>query len=635
MTPATIGRYQVLGEIGRGGMAVVYRAYDPAADREVAIKVLPRELLHDPTFRARFQREVEAVAALEHPAIVPLYDSGEDAGQPFMVMRLMTGGSLADRLRHGPLPLAQAARIISYLAPALDAAHAARLIHRDIKPDNVLFDHTDQPYLADFGIVGVMQTATILTRSGVVGTPEYMAPELTRPGGLSPLVDVYALGAMLFEMQSGRPPYHADTPIGALIAHVTEPIPDVRALQPSLPADVQRVLERALAKDPQERYQSAGALAADLAAVAANTSLPTLQLAVPVASVNTSNPDFTSDERVVERTYPAPEPRFNWRSPPLFVSIIGVVVLLIIVMFESFLRSGRSGREQYVDPVLQPTLTPFLSFATPAPLPTVTMPPPDGYSAFQVYKMASVAVAAPGMEFSYFIGVSAQVDEVQEVVLTDAISPELEVVNITASPGSVCGVDAGSVVRCPLTISPSTPALIQIDVRVRDTVTPGATITNVAEGNGVRSEVVTVVVEETSPFQSPTPSSLPMPVGTPGPVLIYDSTLPWPLSLTPIQVSPTPTPVDPTPWSSLPPGPMLIYDSTLPWPLSLTPILMFPTPIPVFPGRPPTLPPAPGLSPTPIVPSTPTPTFPPTSTPFAGAKPRGAGDHHPARAGGW
>lgn len=203
MIPATIGRYQVLGEIGRGGMAAVYRAYDPEADREVAIKVLPRELLHDPTFRARFQREVEAVAALERPAIVPLYDSGEDAGQPFMVMRLMTGGSLADRLRRGPLTLAQAARISSHLATALDAAHAAGLIHRDIKPDNVLFDHTDQPYLADFGIVSVMQTATILTRSGVIGTPEYMAPELTRPGELSPLVDVYALGAMLFEMLSG------------------------------------------------------------------------------------------------------------------------------------------------------------------------------------------------------------------------------------------------------------------------------------------------------------------------------------------------------------------------------------------------------------------------------------------------
>ncbi len=622
MIPATIGRYRVLGEIGRGGMAVVYRAYDPEADREVAIKVLPRELLHDPTFRARFRREVEAIAALEHPAIVPLYDSGEDTGQPFMVMRLMTGGSLADRLRRGPLPLAQAARIISQLAPALDAAHAAGLIHRDIKPDNVLFDHTDQPYLADFGVVGVMQTATILTRSGVIGTPEYMAPELTRPGGLSPLVDVYAMGAMLFEMLSGRPPYRADTPIGALIAHVTEPIPDVRTLQPALPADVQRVLERALAKDARERYQSAGALAADLAAVAAHTSLPTLRLAVPVASVGAPDPDLTPGEKVVERTYPAPEPRVNWRSPPLFVSVVSIVVLLIVLMFESFLRSGRSDRDQYVAPVVpQPTFTPFLSFATPAPPPTITIPPPDGYSTIQVYKMASVSVAAPGMEFSYYVGVTAQVDAIQEVMLTDMISPELEIVSITASPGSICGVEAGSVVRCPLKVSPSTPVLIQIDVRVRDTVMPGATITNVAEGNGVLSEVVTVVVEERSPFQSSTPSSLQTQIDTPGPVLIYDSTLPWPLSLTPIEISPTLTPVDPTPWTPPTPGPVLIYDSTLPWPLSLTPVMMFPTPTPVFPVRPPTFAPEPGLSPTPMVPATPTPTIPPTPTPFAEAKP--------------
>ncbi|MCS6841534.1 MAG: serine/threonine protein kinase [Roseiflexus sp.] len=620
MTPATIGRYRILGEIGRGGMAVVYRAYDPEADREVAIKVLLRELLHDPAFRARFHREVEAVAALEHPAIVPLYDSGEDAGQPFMVMRLMTGGSLADRLRRGPLPLAQAARIISHIAPALDAAHAAGLIHRDIKPDNVLFDHTDQPYLADFGIVSVMQTATILTRSGVIGTPEYMAPELTRPGGLSPLVDVYALGAMLFEMLTGRPPYRADTLIGALIAHVTEPIPDVRLLQPALPASIQRVLEQALAKDPQERYQSAGALAADLAAIAANDSLPTLQLsvpAVPVASIGTLGPNLAPNGTVVERTYPAPEPRFNWRSPPLFVSIVSAVVLLTILMFEFFMRSVSSEGEY---PILLPTFTPFLGVATPALLPTATMPPPDGDSTFQVYKMASVAVAEPGMEFSYFIGVSTWINEVQQVALTDVISPDLEVVAVIASPGSVCGVEAGSVVRCPLMISPSTPALIQVNVRVRDTVTPGTVITNIAEGNGVGSEVVTIIIEERSPFRSPTPLSLQMPIDTPGPVLIYDSTLPWPLSLTPIEISPTPTPVDPTPQPTLTPGPMPVYDSTLPWPRPLTPIMVFPTPTPVFPGLP-ILPPEPGLSPMLMVPSTLMPTLSPTPTPFTGTKP--------------
>lgn len=291
-------------------------------------------------------------------------------------------------------------------------------------------------------------------------------------------------------------------------------------------------------------------------------------------------------------------------------------------MFESFLRSGRSDRDQYVAPIVpQPTFTPFLSFATLAPLPTITIPPPDGRSTIQVYKMASVSVAAPGMEFSYYVGVTAHIDAIQEVMLTDTISPELEIVAITASPGSICGVEAGSVVRCPLTVSPSTPVLIQIDVRVRDTVTPSATITNVAEGNGIRSEVVTVVVEERSPFQSATPSSLQTQIDTPGPVLIYDSTLPWTLSLTPIEISPTPAPVDPTPWTPPTPGPMLIYDSTLPWPLSLTPILMFPTPTPVFPGRPPAFSPEPALSPTPIVPATPTPTIPPTPTPFAEAKP--------------
>lgn len=310
----TIGRYQIQGEPGRGGMAVVYRAYDPQAEREVAVKVLPRELLHDPAFRIRFQCEVEAVAALEHPAIVPLSDSGEHEGQPYMVMRLMTGSSLANRLRRGPLTLAQAARIITALAPALDAAHAAGLIHRDVKPDNVLFDRTDQPYLADFGVVSVMHASTMLTCSGVIGTPDYMAPELSRPAGLSPLVDVYALGVMLFEMLTGRPPYQADTPFGTLVAHVTEPIPDVRVRQPWLPVGAQMVIERALARDPRARYQSAGELAAELTALAAGGSPPTLNLrplAEPVASAPSPASPFTP----TMPTFPRPTTAFEPASP--------------------------------------------------------------------------------------------------------------------------------------------------------------------------------------------------------------------------------------------------------------------------------------------------------------------------------
>jgi serine/threonine protein kinase len=155
MTPQKIDRYEIKQELGRGGMATVFAAYDPRFQRTVALKVLPREFMHEPEFRKRFIREARTIAGLEHPAIVPVYDFGEENGQPYLVMRLMPGGSLADRLQNGPLPIEEAARILERLGSALDRAHSMGIIHRDMKPSNVLFDQYGDAYLADFGIVRV------------------------------------------------------------------------------------------------------------------------------------------------------------------------------------------------------------------------------------------------------------------------------------------------------------------------------------------------------------------------------------------------------------------------------------------------------------------------------------------------
>jgi serine/threonine protein kinase len=152
MNPEKIGRYEIKSELGRGGMATVYKAYDPRFEREVALKVLPREMMHDENFRVRFQREAKTIASLEHAAIVPVYDVGEDDGQPYFVMRCMTGGSLADQIERGPVSLQEAAKIMNRLGPALDEAHAKGVIHRDLKPGNILFDRTGEPYVSDFGI---------------------------------------------------------------------------------------------------------------------------------------------------------------------------------------------------------------------------------------------------------------------------------------------------------------------------------------------------------------------------------------------------------------------------------------------------------------------------------------------------
>jgi hypothetical protein len=263
MTPSTIGRYEVKSELGRGGMAILYRAFDPRFERDVAIKVLPHEFLYDETFLARFEQEAKAIARLEHVAIVPVYDFGMHEGQPYLVMRYMPGGSLADRItQEGPLDLDEAVRIT-----ALDAAHRRGVIHRDVKPGNVLFDADGHAYLTDFGIVKLTESTAQLTGSGIVGTPSYMAPEMARPGMVSPLVDVYALGVMLYQMLAGRLPYDADTPIGQMMAHVTKPVPDVREARPDLPPAIQVVLDKALAKEPEHRCQSAGEVADRLCAI--------------------------------------------------------------------------------------------------------------------------------------------------------------------------------------------------------------------------------------------------------------------------------------------------------------------------------------------------------------------------------
>jgi WD40 repeat protein len=285
----SLGAYEIRRELGRGGMAVVYLAYQPQMEREVAIKVLPREFLHDPTFLERFRREARAIARLSHPHILSVYDSGEQDGLPFIVMAYVPGGSLAERTR-AAMPLNEVARIVRQIADALDYAHDQGIIHRDLKPANVLLDRQGNIYLTDFGIAKAMEATAQLTGSRIIGTPAYMAPETTRKGSLTRRVDVYALGVTLFEMLTGSLPYEGDTPVGTLLAHVTEPIPDVRKLQPGLPNVVQAIIEQAMAKDPDDRFPSAGVLAEALEAAVRGEEVtglkpppPTIDAPLPAA----------------------------------------------------------------------------------------------------------------------------------------------------------------------------------------------------------------------------------------------------------------------------------------------------------------------------------------------------------------
>ncbi len=264
MTMQSFGRYEIINELGHGGMATVYRARDPIFDRIVAVKVLPVSLTAAPNFRLRFEREAKTVAALDHPAIVPIFDYGEEAGQPFMVMRYMSGGSLAERLKEGGLTITEIQAIMKRMCQALDHAHQQGIVHRDIKPANILFDQYGEACLADFGVVHLSQGDAALTATGaIIGTPAYMSPEqIQGDKTLDGRSDIYALGVVLFEMLTGQQPFRSDTPTKTMFAHITEPVPRVRQYRSGLPAGVEVVIDRALAKDREQRFPTAAALAA-------------------------------------------------------------------------------------------------------------------------------------------------------------------------------------------------------------------------------------------------------------------------------------------------------------------------------------------------------------------------------------
>ena len=270
MTSHKIGRYEVRSELGRGGMATVFHAYDPNFERDVAIKVLPEVFLHDPQFRVRFEREAKTIALLEHPAIVPVYDFGDSGNQPYIVMRYMSGGTLGDRLKQGALSLEETARLISRLAPALDAAHARGIIHRDIKPGNILFDQYGNAFLSDFGIAHLgVEGVTSLTGGSALGTPAYMSPEqIQGDAKVDGRSDIYALGVVVYQMLTGHMPYSADTPAKLMMMHVLQPVPQILLDRPDLPVGCEGIILRAMAKDPDDRFATAGEMSEVLDATA-------------------------------------------------------------------------------------------------------------------------------------------------------------------------------------------------------------------------------------------------------------------------------------------------------------------------------------------------------------------------------
>ncbi|MEW6400390.1 MAG: serine/threonine-protein kinase [Chloroflexota bacterium] len=351
MAPRRIGRYEIKEELRHGDAATVYRAYDPSFDREVAIKVLPREFIKKatqerPQFLERFQREIKT-ASLEHPAIVPVYDTGEEGGLPYFVMRYMPGGSLSDWLDKSHFSLEDTARIVERIAQALSYAHRKGIIHRDIKPDNILFDDTDTAFISDFGVAKLIESVS--TSSGLnpdglpAGTPAYVSPEQVRGDAVDERSDIYSLGVLVYQMLTGRQPYVADTAKAITLKHLNEPIPEILKAAPDLPPEVDTIIKTAMAKDKDDRYPTALDLSRklNLAAFGTEGSSPTSPL----------------------------ETRFDRGAPGamgIMAPIIGGAVLLAIAAGVFFFRN-----QIFVQ--VEPTATPPPTFTALPPTATLNV----------------------------------------------------------------------------------------------------------------------------------------------------------------------------------------------------------------------------------------------------------------------
>ena len=258
-------RYRLDERVGSGGMSTVYKAFDETLERWVAIKVLHHSLEDDPLQLERFRREARTVARLSHPHVVTVIDAGEDDGHPFIVFEYVPGETLKALIRRGgPLPVVEAVAYAIEIGRALSAAHTERLVHRDVKPQNVLIDPDGRAKVTDFGISRSLDADGLTATGRVLGTTDYVSPEQALGEGVNEQSDVYSLGICLFEMLTGEVPFTADSQVGVAMKHVREPLPDVQALRPDVSAALAAVVERATSKEQRNRYATAADMVADL-----------------------------------------------------------------------------------------------------------------------------------------------------------------------------------------------------------------------------------------------------------------------------------------------------------------------------------------------------------------------------------
>jgi tRNA A-37 threonylcarbamoyl transferase component Bud32 len=353
------GSYRIVAPLGEGGMASVYKAYQASTDRYVVLKILPPYFAHDPTFVARFEQEAKIVARLQHPHILPVFDFGRQDGYTYIVMPYVESGSLADLLEKGPLPLSQALIVVNQVGDALDYAHSFGVVHRDVKPGNILIDRRGNCLLTDFGIARMVEGTTALTRTGgTIGTPAYMSPEQIRAEPLDGRSDLFSLGIVLYEMATGRPPFRADTPLAVYVKQLNDPLPSPRSYKPDLPEGVERVILKALSKEPADRFQSGAEMSAALGTAVAGTQT---QLSP------------------APRARPAGERR---RLPAWAMGVAGVLGVVALALLALWILGGRLKPGEDVADATE-------AIATEMPAPTISLEPAGAVPATEEVAVAT------------------------------------------------------------------------------------------------------------------------------------------------------------------------------------------------------------------------------------------------------
>ena len=368
-----IGPYRVMEQLGQGGMATVYKAYHAALDRYVAIKVLHPAFYEDQTFTGRFQREARVVARLEHPNIVPVYDFSEHEKHPFLVMKYIEGETLKARLTRGKLNAAEITRIVNAVGAALAYAHKQGILHRDVKPSNVLITDDGQMYLADFGLARIAQAGeSTLSSDAIMGTPQYISPEQARGDKeLDSGTDIYSFGVMLYEMVVGKVPFSTDTPFSIIHDHIFTPLPLPRTINDRVPESVERVLLKALAKERADRYENVPAMVTAFKAAWEEADVPIQGTAWTLPPVTAKYEEKAQPVQETEADKPPVVKKITWEkklSPWLFVSAGLLLVVCFLVGFMA-LRNIRQNRQARKNLDAPPTLVVQLPLpAEPDPL---------------------------------------------------------------------------------------------------------------------------------------------------------------------------------------------------------------------------------------------------------------------------